>query len=619
MQADCTKEKKANRGFGLSRLSTILSLTAGFALTVFALYLCVNDNRSIQQGRSDETYSRVGYDIYQELERADTPIGILHQYTFSLEEGLARDTHLIFFTVHQYARVYLDGERIYSLEPSRDNYISRTVGSNWVVIPLYREDAGKELQIEITPVYKSLRDKEVEFWIGSPLGIYREQLSKDLPQLILGIMAVFVGLVFVCVSGHSMLKRGKGKDLLALGIFSVVVGVWRLSDVRFINFMLPDKPVLLSCIAVSMVMLGIVPLIKSMKGGFHQRNCRVLDSYCIVAALVCFAQLLIHILWDIEIRDTLFITHLVVAVGACVVIGSVLFERIKYSEERLAWKKLPVICVMGGLADLSVFYFKGASSEQMFTLLAFLSYIVFMGISTILNYSEQEMQLIKKDRMLAEKERRLTENRITATMSQIRTHFLFNILTAISGYCKYDAKKADDALIRFSRYLRRNINIIECDASIDFPKELEYLDDYVSLEQMRFGDSITFKQEIEEQNFKIPPLILQPIVENAIKHGFVAHEKSGTITLRTKREGKNVMITITDDGVGFVPEECDKEESVGIKNVRFRLENMANGSLMIHSSPGNGTTATIRLPIGGGVNVVTSRKGGKNASNLCGQ
>ena len=70
------------------------------------------------------------------------------------------------------------------------------------------------------------------------------------------------------------------------------------------------------------------------------------------------------------------------------------------------------------------------------------------------------MQLAEKDRQLAEQERKLTERRIATMMSQIRTHFIFNVLTAISGYCKYDAQKADDALIRFSRYLRKNIKII---------------------------------------------------------------------------------------------------------------------------------------------------------------
>lgn len=182
-------------------------------------------------------------------------------------------------------------------------------------------------------------------------------------------------------------------------------------------------------------------------------------------------------------------------------------------------------------------------------------------------------------------------------MSQIRTHFIFNVLTTISTYCKSDPKKADDALIRFSRYLRRNIRIIEEEGLIDFQTELEQLEDYIALEQLRFEDMITFAKDIEVTSFRIPPLTIQPIVENAIKHGLLEHDRSGTVTLQTMKEAEYIVITVTDDGVGFVLEECEKEDSVGIRNVRYRLENMVHGSLAIESALGKGTTVTIKIPI----------------------
>lgn len=152
---------------------------------------------------------------------------------------------------------------------------------------------------------------------------------------------------------------------------------------------------------------------------------------------------------------------------------------------------------------------------------------------------------------MAETERKLTERRIASMMSQIRSHFIFNVLTTISGLCKLDPKKADEALIRFSRYLRKNIGIIEEEGLIDFDVELEQLEDYVALEQIRFEDMILFEEEIETKSFKLPPLTIQPIVENAIKHGLVEHNLSGVIVLRTKRIGDNVEITVQDNGSGF--------------------------------------------------------------------
>ncbi|MGN0507026.1 MAG: sensor histidine kinase [Lachnospiraceae bacterium] len=597
--SDSKKKDDSKEGITLSKLSVLLSVVAGLALAVLLLLLCVTENAEVSRSRADSGFVRVEDYSCLEIPDADTPIGVRKEYTFFLGEELDSDTHLAFYTVHQYVEVYLDGQQIYSLKPSEEKRISKTVGSNWVMLPLYREDDGKEIRVEITPVYESFRNREVEFLIGSQLAIYKDRLWKDMPQLILGIMAVFVGIVFICISVYSMVRKHRGESLVALGIFSVMMGIWRLTDTRFTPFILPDKPVLLFYTSIAMLMIGMVPLIQWIKERLNKVSCCILNVYCIGASLVCLVQLVLQFSGVLDLRETLLATHIVIAVGAVLTIGNVIYERIRYPQRSQisVGKKLPLICVAGVVADVVAFYIKGNSSGLLFSLLAFLLYIVFMGIATMFNYSEQEAQLAEKDRQLAEQERKLTERRIAVMMSQIRTHFIFNVLTAISGYCKYDPQKADEALICFARYLRRNIKIIEEEGLIDFSKELEQVEDYISLEQLRFQDMITFEKDIEEENFKIPPLTIQPIIENAIKHGLVEHGRSGTVELHTAREEEDIVITIIDDGAGFSPEECEKEDSVGLKNVRFRLETMVHGSLTIESSPGKGTKATIRLPV----------------------
>ena len=190
----------------------------------------------------------------------------------------------------------------------------------------------------------------------------------------------------------------------------------------------------------------------------------------------------------------------------------------------------------------------------------------------------------------------LRNSRIVLALSQIRTHFIFNVLNAISGMCKYDPEKADETVVRFARYLRNNIDIMQEDEMVLFTKELEHLEDYVILEQVRFGDKIQFQPEMEETDFKIPPLVLQPIVENAIKHGLLETPMGGTIRLHTGKEKDNIIITVTDDGAGFEPDGIHKKNSVGLDNVSFRLKHMVNGRLEIESSPGKGTTVTIIMP-----------------------
>lgn len=155
------KEDKPKRSIDLSKISILLMFAAGLALMVLLGLLCVTDNVEIKRSRNDSGFSRIDDYSCREIRDADAPIGVRKEYTFFLSNTLESDTHLAFYTVHQYVDVFLDGENIYSLQPSRENRISKTVGSNWVMIPLYREDAGKEICVEITPVYESFRDREV--------------------------------------------------------------------------------------------------------------------------------------------------------------------------------------------------------------------------------------------------------------------------------------------------------------------------------------------------------------------------------------------------------------------------------------------------------------------------
>lgn len=129
-----------------------------------------------------------------------------------------------------------------------------------------------------------------------------------------------------------------------------------------------------------------------------------------------------------------------------------------------------------------------------------------------------------------------------------------------------------------------------------FSKSMEHLEDYIVLEQLRFDNRLHFVKQVEVTNFKLPPLILQPIVENSIKHGLFPKPEGGTITLQTQVRDDDIEIIIMDDGVGYDVNEMKKEESVGLDNVRFRLKYMVKGRMNIESSPGNGTKVTIIIP-----------------------
>lgn len=586
----------------LRKIVVTVCTLAGILLIAFLIGLGVLDRNQVKQSRTDERVASVEDYACREIHSTDAPIGVKKEYTFTISDNLSIDTHLAFYTVHQYVDVYLDGENVYTLKPSKGKRISNTVGSNWVMIPLYREDAGKEIRVVITPVYESFKNREVEFFIGSELGIYTKRLFLDLPQLILGLLAIFVGIVFVGLSVYNRFLMHHGNRIGFLGMFSIMMGIWRVTDTRFTPFLFSEHAVLVFYLSVTMLMLGIIPLIKYIETGFHEGSRRMFDVYSIVIAFICMGQLLLQIFSVMDLRDNLALTHACIVVGAAIIIGSVLYERFKYPEnyKNRTGRFLPLICIVGILADVVSFYVKGTSSGLVFSLSAFLVYILCSGIHQMLQYSEQEKKLAEKDKLLAENERQLTESRISTMISQIQPHFIYNTLGTVGQLCLEEPEKAAQLVKDFSLYLRGNFTELDNHALIRISKEMEHVKHYVNIERIRFPD-MEIIYDLKTDEFLLPALTIQPLVENAIKHGLMGLETGGKVKISTYETDKTYCVCVEDDGVGFDKAEViDERKHVGIKNIRGRIEAMCNGTLTIESTPGIGTAAHITIPKGGG-------------------
>lgn len=200
---------------------------------------------------------------------------------------------------------------------------------------------------------------------------------------------------------------------------------------------------------------------------------------------------------------------------------------------------------------------------------------------------------------MKEQEKELAERRIDIMLSQIQPHFLYNSLGAIYHLCESDPETARTAIKRFSEFLRGNMESLKNRAPIAFSSELNHVTNYLYLEQQRFGDKLQVIYQIKTEDFLLPPLTMQPLVENAVQHGILNRRSGGTVIIRTEETDECAVVTIADNGVGM---EKTKEYAplgehthIGIENVRSRLREMVNGTLEIESS-GQGTTATIRIP-----------------------
>ncbi|MBE6732215.1 MAG: hypothetical protein E7564_11060 [Ruminococcaceae bacterium] len=582
-------EKK--KGGVLNKLSVIISCIAGVMLLILIVYLAFSNNITVKNERDANSVSQVKYYFYRGINDPDAPAGIAAEFKFTPGRLLDTDKYLIFYTVHQYVDVYIDGENIYSLRQGENLKSVITPGSNWVKIPLYREDADKEISIHLTPVYKDAQVNDLDFYLGSEYNIYKNILKKDMPQILISTLSVLMGIVALTLSFYVNVIKKNNIDVAAIGFFAILLGLWRITDISFIHLILSRKTVMLFYVSVSSLMIGSITLLYWMLNRVKNRGKRLLRIGIIAVGLICVIQILLQLFGVCDFHVSLPATHFVIFSSLFAVSCIIIYHNsIKKEKSGIYYENFALILVvLGAVADAVKYYNEGSSSDLFYTLLGFVIFLIISGLSVMLGYKKQEM-------LIAEKETELTQSRVMTMMSQIRSHFVFNILNAISGMCKYDPQKADMTVVRFSRYLRTNIDIMQEDNLISFYSELRHLEDYVALEQIRFGDKIKFTTEIKENNFLVPPLVIQPVIENSIKHGLTPKPKGGEIKLTTRKENDKIIIEVTDNGVGFDIEALKKEKSVGLKNVMLRLKHMINGEMKIESEIGKGTKTTIIMP-----------------------
>ena len=220
--------------------------------------------------------------------------------------------------------------------------------------------------------------------------------------------------------------------------------------------------------------------------------------------------------------------------------------------------------------------------------IAYLSIVIAVEILFLFVNAKKNIDLVNESKKTKEAEVRLM-------MSQIQPHFIYNTLSSISTLIKIDPDKAQAGLDSFTEYLRSNLSAISETNLIPFSDELKHIKTYLALEKIRFEDRLNVTYDIKTKNFKIPPLSIQPIVENAVKHGLMKKIEGGTITIKTTEDDQTYCVEISDDGVGFDVNKLQKSDNkhIGLRNVSYRLSTMCHGEMMIHSEIDKGTTVMV--------------------------
>lgn len=577
---------------------------AVFAMAIGALIYNIMPNARIV----DIPIQPMGYDFeysldgenWQELTASEALPGKAEEVFLRghFSEGIEKDRWLVFWLNHMFFTMAINGEVICDIVPD-------TLSERWEQCGLYwydlkcRQEIGPEALVELklqsqhpspeSDAYNSFLDN---IYYGDREIIHDVIAGDEDAEWGIGLMLVIIAIVVMIIGIPIKLMRMMVTDvlfmtaltILSTGLYVIVesenVFLWKTSVVFHRNG------------SFLMMMLMNFCLLLCMSSLYRSRTYNIVRGLTVISAACNVLAMRYCFKGDTTICDRLpyWISIQLLILVSTVGAGIMGLRRREFDLGRkiACSMMLPMLT----LCTDYVLMLTGHSNSCNLT-----QWIICLMLAVWMIWILKKVpEYFGAHRRVQALEHELEEHRITIMLSQIRPHFLYNSLNAIRYLCK-DSPLARDAIKNFADYLRGNLESLDRRTPVFFELELEHIKTYMSLEKLRFGDELMIEYDIETTAFKIPALTVQPILENAVKHGVGKAENGGTVRLSTREYSDHYEVIVTDDGVGYEPlnRPRDGRRQIGIENVRQRLNRMIGATLEIESAPGRGTKATIRI------------------------
>ena len=226
-----------------------------------------------------------------------------------------------------------------------------------------------------------------------------------------------------------------------------------------------------------------------------------------------------------------------------------------------------------------------------------------ISVSLILMYLfyeiEKNQRMLKQTEELVEKERINNEFKNYMLWTQIQPHFIYNNLNVVQFLCKKDPELAADAVAHLSAFLRSYIDAYDMDVCIPISEELEIINHYLFMQKLRYGEKLQVEMKVENDKFSVPPLAVETLVENAVRHGVAQRVEGGKVSIHVYENEDDYLAEVGDNGEGFNSDELkidDGKNHVGLKNTNNRLQFMIDGYLEVISQVGMGCRAIVHVP-----------------------
>ena len=412
-----------------------------------------------------------------------------------------------------------------------------------------------------------------------------------------GIMIMLASIMLFGIALFSSLIHVKNSKIIwLLGGLVLFAGIYFSYNAAGVEFWSESIVLNTTVVGVSMMlyMFFLAMLIVSFMTAMRRVGTLAVVLLGIANAVFSF----LPIISDILFYD-LWIWWIAVQLIANVVLAICLVKEFLATKNNMKWLYigafLPIIAFTADIFGVGFGLWKGGRiSQYVFAVLFAIAIVMVLKlIPSNINAAEKAKKL-EMEKIVLNAE--LAESRISTMMSQIRPHFIYNTLGSIEQLCMLDPPKAGNLVHNFAKYLRGNFGELDNPKPILMSQEMEHVHHYISIENVRFPD-MTFSFEMNSEDFHIPALTVQPIVENAIKHGLMKLAKGGTIHVVSYETDTDYCISVVDDGVGFdTNATIDNRKHLGLRNIRERLKVMVNGTLEIESTVGVGTKVLIKIP-----------------------